>query len=94
MRKGFHDQDEAQHQGLPVAGYVPQSDERIKLVNENKVLEELILRQIDQIQRLASGVEHRWVSIAKINLEQGFMALNRSIFRPTRIKLPEDTDVA
>lgn len=38
-----------QHQGLPVAGYKPQSDEKVALVNENKALEERILRQMDRL---------------------------------------------
>jgi hypothetical protein len=35
-------------------------------------------------------VDRRWLSIAKTHFEQGFMALNRSIFKPQRIKLLED----
>jgi hypothetical protein len=35
-------------------------------------------------------VDHRWVAIARSHFEQGYMALNRSIFQPQRIKLPED----
>lgn len=79
------------HEGLPVKGYVPQSEARIALVNENKILEERVLRQIEQIQVLMSGVDHRWAAIARTHIEQGFMCLNRSIFRPERVKLPEDS---
>ncbi len=96
MRKGFHDQDEAQHQGLPVAGYVPQSDAKVAMVNEHKLIEERLLRRIDELLEngAAPGQTMRWLSIAKTNLELGFMALNRAVFMPQRVKLPEDTDVA
>ena len=80
-----------QHQGLPVAGYKPQSDEKVALVNENKELEERILRQMDRLAALPAGtVEPRWFSIGRTAIENGFMALNRSIFQPGRARLPED----
>lgn len=80
-----------QHQGLPVAGYKPQSEEKVALGNENKALEERVLRQMDQLAALPAGtVDPRWFSIARTQLEQGFMALNRSIFQPGRASLPED----
>lgn len=80
-----------QHQGLPVAGYRPQSDEKVALVNENKELEERILRQMDRLAALPAGtVDPRWFSIGRTAIENGFMALNRSIFQPGRARLPED----
>jgi len=36
------------------------------------------------------AVDPRWVSIAKTHFQEGFMALNRSVFQPSRISLPED----
>lgn len=80
-----------QHQGLPVAGYKPQSEEKVALVNENKALEERVLRQMDRLAALPAGtVDPRWFSIALTQLEQGFMALNRAVFQPGRASLPED----
>lgn len=75
--------------GLPVKGYKPQPDEAVALVNENKVLEERILRQFDKLN-VTPGVNLRWLSIGRTQIEQGFMALNRAIFQPGRIALPED----
>jgi len=72
---------------LPVAGYTAQSDATIALVNLNKQLEEQILRLLDELQGQA---DPRWLAIGRTCIEQGFMAVNRSIFRPERIKLPED----
>jgi hypothetical protein len=73
------------HNGLPVAGYQPQPDENIELVNINKVLEERVLRQLDLLQGF-SDVDPRWLAIARSHIEQGFMAANRAVFRPARIE--------
>lgn len=34
----------------------------------------------------------RWLAVAKTHFEQGFMALNRAVFQPQRISLPEDAE--
>lgn len=83
-----------QHNPLPVSGYSPQSADNVGVVNINKELEERVLRQIDEIQSVASdrGWDGRWAAIARTNIEQGFMALNRAIFRPGRVPLPEDVE--
>ena len=73
-------------QGLPVAGYQPQPDTAIDLVNANKVAEERLLRTLDGM----GNYDRRWVAIARTHFEQGFMAMNRAIFQPSRITLPED----
>lgn len=86
---------------LPVAGYTPQSDARIALVNEFKQDEERLLRKLDGMSvkaiaplewRDASVIEcePRFVAIARTHFQEGFMALNRAVFQPQRIKLPED----
>lgn len=94
------------HKGLPVAGYQPQSDEKVQLVNEFKADEERLLRKLDRyfaaVERKSSGntdvdtilsapvVDMRWVAIARTHFQEGFMALNRAVFQPQRIRLPED----
>lgn len=35
-------------------------------------------------------VDQRWLAVARSHFEQGYMALNRAVFQPQRIKLPED----
>lgn len=85
-----------EHKGLPVAGYQPQSDEKVALVNRFKEMEERLLREIDALGSSGPGepfsVQHdpRWASIARTHFQEGFMALNRSVFQPGRIALPED----
>lgn len=75
--------------GLPVHGYQTQSEEAVAVVNSNKELEEQVLRQIDMLVQM-SDVEPRWLAIARTDIEKGFMALNRAVFRPRRAVLPED----
>lgn len=80
-----------EHVGLPVAGYRPQSKESVYIVNEHKITEEQILRAIDLYQRDGQG-DPRWLAIARTQMEQAFMALNRAIFQPSRIKLEGDPE--
>lgn len=35
-------------------------------------------------------VDKRWVAIARTHFQEGWMALNRAVFQPRRVKLPED----
>lgn len=87
-----------EHKGLPVAGYVAQSDAKVALVNQNKELEERVLRQIDAI-RIENecrplGQPHiydpRMTALAQTKVQEAFMWLNRAIFQPQRVTLPED----
>ncbi len=77
------------HAGLPVAGYKPQSDDKVAAVNINKALEERVLRQLDALAR-TPGIDGRWLAIGRTAIENGFMAVNRAVFQPGRVSLPED----
>ena len=83
-----------EHTALPVSGYKPQSTAKIDLVNENKAIEEQALRQLDRLATLtaingeAVDIDKRWLAIGRTHLEQAWMAANRSVFQPTRAKLP------
>lgn len=79
----------SQHKGLPVAGYRAQSDENVERVNENKRTEEKILRLLDDLA-LEASIDKRWLAIGRTHIEEGFMAINRAIFRPGRAVLPGD----
>lgn len=78
-----------EHKGLPVAGYKDQKDENVSIVNENKVLEERVLRQIEKI-KACPAYDARMASIAFTGIQEAFMWLNRAVFQPGRIALPED----
>ncbi|WP_411037632.1 hypothetical protein [Shinella sp. BYT-45] len=76
------------HKPLPVAGYRPQNDGRVQLVNVSKDLEERLLRFLDVLAG-DPEVDKRWLAIGRTSIEQGFMAVNRAVFKPSRIKLPD-----
>lgn len=84
------------NKGLPVHGYQPQADDRVATVNEQKVLEEQLLRRIDAMMDQSYPqdgdvrYDPRWLSVARTHFEEGFMALNRAVFQPQRFKLPND----
>lgn len=76
-------------EGLPVHGYQPQSDYKVATVNVNKGLEEEVLRQLDLLAA-DPEVDKRWLAIGRTSIEQGFMAANRAVFKPGRVKLDMD----
>lgn len=78
--------DEKKTEGLPVAGYIAQTDWNISRVNANKRAEEAVLKALDGLAEMAD-VDKRWLAIGRTQIEQGFMAVNRSIFKPERVKL-------
>lgn len=83
------------HEGLPVAGYRSQGGDKVALVNRNKEIEERVMRILDDLREtklgLANDVDQRWLAIGRTQIEQGFMAVNRAVFQPGRVKLPDDT---
>lgn len=71
---------------MEVKGYRTQTNDNVSLVNVNKTIEENVLRILDELA-LNSKVDARWLSIGRTHIEQGFMAVNRAIFKPERVKL-------
>lgn len=78
------DQPKPEHQPLPVHGYTSQVDWRVTLVNENKVIEERVLRSIDNHLH-HDDIDARCVALARTKLQEAFMWLNRAVFRPQRL---------
>lgn len=78
------------HTGLPVAGYQPQTDDKVQTVNRAKELEERVLRHLDALAN-DPNTDKRMVAIARTGIQEAFMWANRAVFQPARIKLPEDT---
>lgn len=77
------------HQPLPVKGYSAQTDDKVAFVNDNKDLEERVLRRLDQM-RATPEFDQRMVSEAITCIQAAFMWANRAVFQPERVKLPED----
>ena len=79
------------HDPLPVHGYKPQSEASVDLVNKNKLVEEAMLRILDDLKRRPHvEVDQRWLAVGRTHIEQAWMAINRAIFQPKRVALPED----
>lgn len=76
-----------ENQHRKIKGYRELSQEEIDLMNEIKTKAEETGQLINKLETLnvdsAGGViDRRWVNIGKTNLQQGFMALTRSIAKP------------
>lgn len=86
------------HKPLPVAGYTDQSDAKVALVNEFKADEERLLRKLDGMTRQQptsigmqlGEADQRLLAIGRTHLQTAFMFINRAVFQPQRINLPED----
>lgn len=76
--------------GLPVRGYkAVQAVWKVDLVNQFKVLEELVLRQTDKMKE-SEHFDQRFLAIGITQAQLAFMAINRSIFQPDRLDLQDD----
>lgn len=98
--------EDAAREPLPVSGYTAQSAEKVALVNSFKEIEERLLRELDALSLERTSIakkwgaidkqtpyptyDLRWIAVARTHFQEGFMALNRAVFQPQRIRLPED----
>lgn len=69
-----------QHQ--KIKGYRDLTEEEIVLMNEAKSLSEQVGILTEKI-RATKDIDGRWLSIGITDLQKGFMAVIRSIARPT-----------
>lgn len=76
------------HAPLPVSGYTTQPQSKVDEVNINKRLEEVVLRRLDDL-RASDAIDQRWLAVGRTHIEQGWMAINRAIFQPERVKIEE-----
>ena len=81
------------HKPLPVDGYKPQSQNNVDFVNNNKRVEEEVLRALDFYKGLPD-IDQRWLAIGRTGVEQAFMAINRAIFKPGRVALAHEAEVS
>ena len=63
----------------------PAIDHRAELLKQNRKLEELFLRRIDEL-RGHGAHDPRWLAQAKNKLEESFMCLTRAIENPSRLQ--------
>ncbi|MCM8736629.1 hypothetical protein M5E06_21105 [Azospirillum sp. A1-3] len=65
-----------------IKGYRDLSADEIALMNEAKAKAEEVGALVDKIAS-TPGIDGRWVSIGKTDLQKGFMSLIRGIAQPT-----------
>lgn len=82
--------DDGGFKAPPVAGYNSQTAAALAIVNGNKAVEEETLRILDGLPTAFPDIDGRWLSIGRTHMEQAWMAINRAVFKPGRVKLPED----
>ena len=70
---------------MQIKGYRELDDLNVLLVNQNKELEEKVLRRLDDLFA-CPDYDKRWLAIGRTHIEQGFMAINRAIMQPQRLK--------
>jgi hypothetical protein len=64
-----------------IRGYNELSQEQIDLINEIKSMGTSICDMVSKL-KLSLEIDQRWVSIGQTNLQQGLMALTRSVAKP------------
>lgn len=65
-----------------VTGYRQLTEEDARLMNEIKEHGKALGILVDKL-RATQGLDQRWVSIGATDLQQGLMALTRSVAQPT-----------
>jgi len=66
----------------PITGYRDLSQDEIDLTNELKELAIQVGEKVDQVFA-REATDKRWAAIARTDLQTGFMALIRSVLKPT-----------
>ena len=71
-----------ENQHRQIKGYRDLTADEISLMNDIKAMGEKVGDMVKNA-REDDGADQRWVSIAQTHLQQGFMALVRSVAKPT-----------
>lgn len=66
----------------PIKGYRELSAEELRIANEVKELAEQVGAKVEEIFG-REDTDKRWAAIGRTDLQTGFMALIRSVLRPT-----------
>jgi hypothetical protein len=64
-----------------IKGYRDLSVEEVAYINQLKVLAELVGEKVDEVYNREDS-DKRWASIARTDLQTGFMALIRAVAKP------------
>lgn len=66
----------------PITGYRDLSEDEIRIANELKELATLVGAKVDEVFN-REDTDKRWAAIGRTDLQTGFMALIRSVLKPT-----------
>lgn len=75
-----------------IKGYTPVTDAKRTADNLNKKLEEIVLRRIETLGANLDYELHE-LNIALQKIQEGFMWMNRAVFKPARIDVPEAENI-
>ena len=75
----------AVYQPMPVKGYTTATSGTVDEVNLNKMVEEVVLNRLDDLKEM--DVDQRWLATGRTDIEKGFMAVNRALFKPQRASI-------
>lgn len=64
-----------------IKGYRDLTEKEIGVINDLKSIGESLDRALKSVETLP-GIDPRWLAIGKTNLQQGIMAVVRSVARP------------
>lgn len=67
---------------MEITGYRELTGQEVMIINKFKDLAVIVGAVIEEFEG-EGYVDQRWLAIAKTDLQKGFMALNRSIAKPT-----------
>lgn len=65
-----------------IKGYRDLTEEEVAAMNDVKAKAEEVGQLIEKLEN-TEGLDQRWVTVAKTDLQKGFMAAVRSIAQPT-----------
>ena len=68
-----------------IKGYKELTAEQIDAINHMKDFEAEALSGLKTLSEM-EGIDRRWLSIARTNIEQGYMAAIRSITKPNTVE--------
>jgi len=71
-----------ENQHLHIKGYRELSEAEINSINQVKRIAEAVDKSIRKLS-LNPEIDPRWLTIAKTNLQKGFMSLTRAIAKPS-----------
>lgn len=77
-----HGASKMENQHKHITGYRDLSPEEIALMNEVKAKAQEVGALVAKLKESPS-IDQRWVNIGNTELQQGFMALTRSVAQPT-----------